>query len=370
MASIAERLDALTREGELYEKREDSAVRCCACAHRCLIREGKRGICKVRFNQGGTLRVPWEYVSSIQVDPIEKKPFYHFLAGEDALTFGMLGCDFHCSYCQNWLTSQTLRDLASDRAGRYIQRLTSAEIAAHGKRQGARVVASSYNEPLITAEWAVDIFSQALKANMKAVFVSNGHATPEALEYLQPYLSGFKVDLKSMRETRYQELGGNLAPVLDSIQLAHEMGMWVEVVTLLVPDYNDSREELVEMARFIASVSPDIPWHVSAFRPTYKMIDRRPTSWKDLLRAARIGQEHGLRYVYLGNIPGHVGEFEHTHCPDCQTRLISRYGYMIQDYRITAQGTCSECGTDIPGVWTDRPEDVNLRGSGFPRPIW
>lgn len=370
MVPLAERLDQNTREGELYEKLADQNLRCYACAHRCLIREGQRGICKVRFNRAGTLMVPWGYVSSVQVDPIEKKPFYHFLAGEDALTFGMLGCDFHCGYCQNWLTSQTLRDPASDQSGNYIREISADEIVGIGRGQGAKIVASSYNEPLITSEWAVEIFKKAVQAGMKPVYVSNGHATREVLEYLRPYLLGFKVDLKSMRKSHYRELGGQLSAVLESIQMAYEMGLWVEIVTLLVPDYNNSRQELEEMARFITSVSPDIPWHLSAFYPTYKMTDRGRTPRSSLLKAARVGQEQGVRYVYLGNMPGDVEEFEHTHCHSCGRLLIERRGYIITDYRLTAEGTCPDCGTSIPGVWTERPGEVNLGGPGFPRPVW
>lgn len=367
MRTLSDHLDSLARTGTLYEKLEDDAVRCYACAHRCLIREGRRGVCKVRFNQRGELKVPWGYVSSLQVDPIEKKPFYHFMAGEDALTFGMLGCNFHCSYCQNWLTSQAMRDPASDRAGSYIREVTSREVARRGAREGAAVVASSYNEPLITSEWAHEIYSHAVEAGMKPVYVSNGHATPEVLEYLAPYLQGFKVDLKSMQEEHYRDSGGKLEHVLDSIQLAHEMGMWVEVVTLVVPDYNDTTEELMDIARFVASVSPDIPWHVTAFYPTYKMT-RTPRTSVDLLqKAAEIGQEGGVRYVYAGNRPGQVSEYEHTYCHNCREKLIDRYGYIIRDYMITAESTCPKCGTKIPGVWTEEPQAINLRGPGRPR---
>ena len=370
MNTLANRLDNLTRTGTLYDTLENDEVRCYACAHRCLIREGKRGVCKVRFNQGGELKVPWGYVSSIQVDPIEKKPFYHFMAGEDALTFGMLGCNFHCSYCQNWLTSQALQDPAADRAIAYIREVSSIEIAKHGARHNAAVVASSYNEPLITSEWALEIFSEAVKVGMKPVYVSNGHATPEVLEYLAPYLQGFKVDLKTMQEEHYRDLGGKLQHVLESIQLAHEMGIWVEVVTLIVPDYNDSTEELMDIARFIASVSPDIPWHVSAFYPTYKMTQKPRTSVDLLLKAAEIGIEGGIRYVYAGNRPGQVGEYEHTYCHHCRAKLIDRSGYIIRDYAITAEGTCPNCGTNIPGVWTKHPDKINLQGAGRPRPLW
>lgn len=367
MRSVAERLDALTRSGELYERLPDEAVRCFACGHRCLIREGRRGICKVRFNQGGELKVPWGYVAGLQVDPIEKKPLYHMLAGEDALSFGMLGCDFHCSYCQNWLSSQTSRDPASDSSAGYIRQLLPEQLVDYGVRGGAAVVASTYNEPLITSEWAAAVFKLAQKAGMKCIFVSNGNATPEALEYLSPYLTGYKIDLKSMQDKQYRTLGGVLQHVLDSIQGAHERGLWVEVVTLVVPGFNDSTDELMDAARFIQSVSPDIPWHVSAFHPDYKMTDPPRTSVETLLRAAEIGQEAGLRYVYAGNVAGRLPEYENTYCHQCRTLLIERFGYVIRSYLITAQGTCPNCKAKIPGIWTDQPDRVRLSGPGFPR---
>ena len=210
MVSVEEILDGLTQQGELYECVDDDAVRCYACGHRCLVREGRRGICKVRFNRGGELMVPWGYVAGLQVDPIEKKPYYHLLSGGDALSFGMLGCDFHCSYCQNWLSSQTLRDTASDASGRYIRQITPQELVDYGVRGGAEIVASTYNEPLITSEWAVSIFKLAQAAGMKCVYVSNGNATPEVLDYLRPFLVGYKIDLKTMQDKQYRQLGGVL----------------------------------------------------------------------------------------------------------------------------------------------------------------
>jgi len=369
MPTMADYLDNLTVEGDLYESLPDRAVRCYACGHRCLIREGRRGICQVRFNRQGKLMVPWGYVAALQVDPIEKKPFFHILPGTDALTFGMLGCDFHCSYCQNWLTSQAMRDPASDASISYVRTLSPEDLVSYALRSGAGVVASSYNEPLITSEWAVAVFRKANQAGLKCVYISNGNATPEALDYLRPHIVGYKVDLKTMQDKHYRKLGGVLDHVLDTIRMAREAGLWVEVVTLVVPGFNDSTEELMDAARFLASVSRDIPWHVTAFHPDYKMTDPPPTSAKTLIRAAEIGQEAGLKYVYAGNIPGRTGEYEHTFCPQCGTRLIERYGYIIQSYRLTSEGTCPDCGTPIPGIWSDRPERVNLGGLGMPRPV-
>lgn len=370
MSTIAGVLDGLTVPGRLIEPfPEEGAIRCLACSHRCLIREGRRGICQVRFNRDGELRVPWGYVAALQADPIEKKPFAHFLPGSTALTFGMLGCDFHCGYCQNWFTSQAMRDPRSDAALRLVQRVTPEQLVAYARRAGADVIASSYNEPLITTEWAVDVFKIAKAAGMQCVYISNGNATPEALDMLQPYLSGYKIDLKTMQDRQYRKLGGVLDHVLDTIRMAHERGLWVEVVTLVVPGFNDSPDELWEAARFIASVSADIPWHVTAYHPDYKMDEARPTPSATLQQAAEIGQEAGLHYVYAGNIPGRVGSLEDTFCPNCSTRLIRRYSYTILDYRITPQGTCYKCGVKIAGVWSDRPETVQLNGPGMPRRV-
>jgi len=367
MSTIVEELDKLTVPGQLFNRLEDGSVRCFACGHRCLIRPGRRGICQVRYNQDGELRVPWGYVAAAQVDPIEKKPFNHVVPGSDVLTFGMLGCDFHCGYCQNWITSQAGRDPAA--GPDYIQRVTPEQLVASALKSGATVIGSSYNEPLITTEWAVDIFRQASQVGLKCVYISNGNATLESLQVLRPYLSAYKIDLKTMQDRQYRALGGVLKNVLDSIRMVYELGLWIEIVTLIVPGFNDSPEELWEAARYIVSVSPDIPWHVTAFHPDYKMTDPLPTSVQKLLEAAEIGQEAGLHYVYAGNIPGRVKSYEDTFCPKCQTRLVQRRGYVIQEYKITAQGTCPKCGTRIPGVWTEHPETVRLGGWGMPRQV-
>ncbi len=370
MSTMADVLDRLTAPGKLVEPfPEEGTIRCLACGHRCVIRSGKRGICQVRFNQDGELRVPSGYVAALQADPIEKKPFSHFLPGSTALTFGMLGCDFHCGYCQNWFTSQALRDPESEGALRLVQKVTPEQMVSYAHRVGANVIASSYNEPLITTEWAVDIFKVAKAAGLQCVYISNGNATPEALDMLSPYISGYKIDLKTMQDRQYRKLGGVLAHVLDTIKMAHERGLWVEVVTLVVPGLNDSPEELWNAARYIASISMDIPWHVTAYHPDYKMDSAGPTPTATLQQAAEIGQEAGLHYVYAGNIPGRVGSLEDTFCPSCSTRLIHRYAYTILDYRITPQGTCPKCGIHIAGVWTGQPETVELNGPGMPRRV-
>lgn len=370
MSSLSDILDGLTVEGDLYEKLEDGSVRCYACGHRCLIREGRRGICQVRFNEGGKLRVPWGYVAALQSDPVEKKPFFHVLPGSNALTFGMLGCDYHCGYCQNWLTSQAMRDPASDVAANLVRRMTPEQMVVLAKRTQANVVVSSYNEPLITSEWAVEIFKKAKEAGLMCAYVSNGNNTPEVMEYIRPYISAYKVDLKCMNDKNYRKLGGTLQHTLDGIQRARELGLWVEVVTLVIPGFNDSNEELWEAARFLASQSIDIPWHVTAFHKDYKMTDPDNTGPDTLLRAAEIGREAGLRYVYAGNLPGQVGEYEDTYCPGCNYRLVKRSGYVIHDYKITADGKCPKCHTTVAGIWPKDPSTVVLNGWGFPLPVY
>jgi pyruvate formate lyase activating enzyme len=367
MKPLSEYLDSMTADGELYEALPGDSLRCYACAHRCLIRNGRRGICKVRFNHNGILRVPWGYVGALQSDPVEKKPFYHLYPASDALTFGMLGCDFHCAYCQNWVSSQALRDPASDFAGSYVRSISPKEIVDYGLKMGARVIASSYNEPLITSEWAREVFIEAKQAGLACAYVSNGNATQEVLEYLKPYITGYKIDLKTMQDKQYRRLGGVLQNVLDTIKSTHEIGFWVEVVTLIVPGFNDSIDELMDAARYIASVSPDIPWHVTAFHKDYRMTDPPNTTVDNLIRAAEIGHEAGLRYVYAGNLPGRVGQYEHTFCPNCGEILIKRFGYVVLEYHITENGTCSKCGTTIAGEWPDDPAQVK---TGSPNDIF
>jgi len=341
-------LDERTVRGELWSTIEGERLLCYACAHRCKISAGRRGICKVRYNEDGELRVPHGYVAALQCDPIEKKPFFHVTPGATALTFGMLGCDYHCGYCQNWNTSQALRDTQAQ--GSFYE-VTSDQLVSAALGYKAGVVTSSYNEPLITAEWAVEIFRKAKEHGLRTAFVSNGNATEEALSYLQPWLDCYKVDLKSMQDKNYRQLGGRLSVVLDTIRRLHQLGIWVELVTLVVPGFNDSDDELKEAAVFIASVSCDIPWHVTAFHPDYKMKDRSWTGVRQLLKAVEAGKEAGLNYVYAGNLPGAVGQYESTSCPQCGTLLVSRQGYRIAENRLAGRGSCPKCSKRIPGIW-------------------
>jgi pyruvate formate lyase activating enzyme len=349
-ATLAELLDSMTSEAapELVEHLEDNSLRCYACGHRCLIKNGKRGICKVRFNEDGQLRVPFNYVAALQCDPTEKKPFFHALPGSDTLTFGMLGCDLHCVYCQNWITSQALRD---EEAGVNPINVTADRLVSMALAHGASMVGSSYNEPLITADWAVEVFKRAKAAGLKTAFISNGNATPQVLDYLRPWTDCYKIDLKSMNDRNYRKLGGVVDNILETIKMVHERGFWEEIVTLVIPGFNDSDDELKAAADFIASVSTDIPWHVTAFHKDYNMTENDNTSVETLLRACEIGKAAGLRYIYAGNLPGRVGTWENTYCPSCKELLIERYGYIIKKMKVSNTGLCLKCSTKIPGIW-------------------
>ena len=347
-SSLRDFLDTAQREGELYERLPKEWVLCTSCGHRCRIPPGRDGICKVRSNRNGTLYVPVGYVAGLALDPIEKKPFFHALPGSSALSFGMLGCDYRCAYCQNWLTSQALRDPA---AGTRPQSMTARDIVGIALDHNAPVITSTYNEPLITSEWAAEIFGLARQYGIRCSYVSNGNATPEVITYLRPFLDFYKIDLKSFRQKNYQQLGGRLQTVLDTVRMLHEMRIWMEIVTLVVPGFNDSDEELRDIAEFLVSVSPDIPWHVTAFHQDYKMTDPPPTPPRALIRAAEIGKQTGLRFVYAGNLPGSLGELENTMCPSCGDLLVERRGFRVLAMRLR-DGCCPRCATRIPGVWS------------------
>ncbi|MBZ5551929.1 MAG: AmmeMemoRadiSam system radical SAM enzyme [Acidobacteriia bacterium] len=361
MATLQAIVNENVREGELYEKFEGGWLRCYACGHSCRIPEGQPGVCKVRFNEGGSLFVPWGYVGGVQCDPIEKKPFFHAYPGALAYSFGMLGCDLHCAYCQNWVTSQVLRDPSAVASP---LKVTPQALVREALRQGAKVIVSTYNEPLITSEWGVAVFREAKGAGLMTGYVSNGNGTPEVLEYLRPWVDLYKVDLKSFDDKHYRQLGGRLQPILDTIRRLFQLGFWLEVLTLLIPGFNDSEEELKRLTGFLCSVSRDIPWHVTAFHKDYKMTDPEDTSADALIRASEIGRAAGLRYIYAGNLPGQVGGLENTCCSNCQMLLIERFGYLITRYSLTANGSCPSCGTMIPGRW-----DSDFRGQITARPF-
>ena len=348
---------------ELIQKRDNGDVQCFACGHRCLVKPGRDGVCRVRFNEDGTLLVPHGYVGALACDPVEKKPFFHVLPGSDALTFGMLGCDFHCGYCQNWVTSQMLRDPDAVAPPKLT---TPKQLVDLALKHGAPVVASSYNEPLITSEWAVDVFKEARARGLRCAYISNGNGTPQVLDFIRPHVDAYKVDLKTFNPKNYRQLGGVLENVTDTIKNLKERGFWVEIVTLVVPGFSDDPDDLKRMAEFLASVDPLMPWHMTAFHPDYKMTDGyRSTTSDDLLRIVEYGKAAGLRYMYPGNLPGQVGEWENTRCHHCNATLIKRYGFLVMGNRVGPDGLCPDCRGPLPGIWGR----ASGHGDGRVRPL-
>ncbi len=337
-------LPELTREAVLAESLPGGKARCLACAHRCLTAPGGAGLCGVRFNDGGKLKAPWGYVSGTAADPVEKKPFFHALPGSRTLSFGMFGCNFCCAFCQNWEISVIKRAAA-------LRPLKTSpeEFAGEALCAGAKIAVSTYNEPLITAEWAAAVFAAAKKKGLRTAFVSNGYATPEAAAFLRPALDLWKVDLKSFNAENLRKVcGADLAKVLKGIEIIKSSGFWTEAVTLLVPGFNDSDAEIGEMAAFLSGLSQDIPWHLTAFHPDHLMTDRIATPPKTLYRAREIALRKGLRYVYCGNIAG--SRFQNTACPACGREVVEREGFSVTANLLGSGGTCP-CGEKIPGVW-------------------
>jgi pyruvate formate lyase activating enzyme len=346
----------------LIERGPEGQVRCFACGHRCLVKPGRDGVCRVRFNQNGQLMVPRGYVGALACDPIEKKPFFHVLPGSDALTFGMLGCDYHCGYCQNWVTSQMLRDAGAVAPPRLCSAQQLVDLAL---RHGAPVIASSYNEPLITSEWAVEVFKVARGQGLRCAYISNGNGTPQVLDFIRPHVDAYKVDLKTFDDGNYRRLGGVLEHVTQTIRMLKERGFWVEIVTLVVPGFSDDPDQLRRMADFLASIDPLMPWHVTAFHPDYKMRDRRQTTADDLLRIVEYGRQAGMQYLYPGNLPGRVGQWENTRCHHCQATVIRRQGFLVQENRVGPDGLCPECRKALPGIWGQ----ASGHGDGRVRPL-
>ncbi len=328
------------------EPGEGKKVKCSLCSHRCLISPGRRGICAVRENRDGTLySLVYDKVTARNIDPIEKKPLFHFLPGSTSFSIATPGCNFRCKHCQNADISQ----LPRDRGGMIIgEDVSPAEIVAAARTYHCASISYTYTEPTIYFELAYDTARLAAEAGLKNVFVTNGYITPEALQTIRPYLHAANIDLKGYRDDFYREIcGARLQPVLDAIRLYKALGIWIEITTLVIPGHNDSTEDLAGIAAFGKSVGEDIPWHVSRFHPTYKLTDEPATPVETLERARKIGLDAGLRYVYEGNVPG---EGEDTQCWNCRKTLVERVGFSVRANNIK-NGKCGFCEAVIDGVW-------------------
>jgi len=334
-------------EALLCQAMNDSRVRCMLCAHGCSIAPGERGKCGVRLNRGGRLHtLVYGRAAALNIDPIEKKPLYHFLPGTLSLSVGTLGCNFHCPFCQNWEISQVYPE---DSGGYDGVPGTPAELTELCLARRLPSVSFTYNEPTVFFEYALDTARLAHEHGLRTAFVTNGYQSRQALSALDGVLDAMNIDLKSFSDDFYSEYcGARLKPVLANIERALQQGIWVEVTTLVIPGLNDSTEELRSLARFLASLSPSLPWHVTAFHPDNRMRDRPATPLETLLRAAEVGREAGLHFVYTGNI--HDPRHSETHCPGCGAKLIERGWHSALANRL-AQGACPNCGTQIAGVW-------------------
>ena len=334
------------KEAILYDRVRDGSVRCRLCAHGCTIAPGSRGLCGVRQNDGGTLySLSYGRLVARDVDPIEKKPLFHFYPGSRAYSIATVGCNFMCQNCQNHFISQYPRQ----HDGRLVGDAAEAEeVVEDAVQAGCRSVAYTYTEPTIAIEFYLEVMQRAREAGIANVWVSNGFFSRDAADRLLPFLDAINIDLKGITDEFYHRVvGGSVRPVLDSIERVHREGVWVEVTTLLIPGQNDADEELRWTAEAIAGISPSIPWHLSRFFPAFRLMQHPPTPVETLKRARHIGRDVGLHYVYLGNVPG---EGEETHCPSCGAVVVRRAGYFVWENRLSG-GTCPSCGAPVDGVW-------------------
>jgi pyruvate formate lyase activating enzyme len=334
------------KEALLYEKLESKLTRCYLCSHHCKIADKKFGFCGVRQNIDGTLYThAYGKVIAAHIDPIEKKPLYHFFPGSSAFSIATIGCNFHCGFCQNWEISQNnFRDGATLGEEEFLPQ----EIVAEALRNRCKSISYTYTEPTVFFEYAFETAKLAKVKGLYNNFVTNGYMTAEALEMIKPYLDAANVDLKFFKDSSYKKIcAGSLQPVLDSIRLMHDLGIWVELTTLVVPGENDSKEQLTGIAEFIASVDKNMPWHVSKFHPDYKFTGHQPTPEATLKKAQEIGKKAGLTYIYIGNVMGFGND---TFCPTCKKLLIKREIFSVLENNIK-QGKCAFCNAPIPGVF-------------------
>jgi len=330
---------------KLYRKLNNDAIQCLACNNYCVIPNGKIGICGVRQNENGKLKLLVDNKAvAVNLDPIEKKPLFHFFPGSIAFSLGTFGCNFGCEFCQNWDISQAPKETTIEFWG---EDWPPEKIISYCQKHNISVIAYTYNEPTIWAEYALAIMKLAHKNKIKNVWVSNGYMSKETLKLIAPYLDVINVDLKSFREEFYQKVvHAHIEPVKENIKKIWEMGIWEEITTLIIPGFNDSENELKEIAQFLVTISPDLPWHISAFYPNYKMLDVPSTPKETILKAYHIGKEAGLKYVYTGNIPD--SNYESTYCPNCGFKLIERWGIEMIENNLLGD-KCPKCGTKIAG---------------------
>jgi len=335
------------REALLYEKLEKDAVRCLACNHYCQISDGKLGFCGVRKNEKGMLfSLVWGRPVAMHIDPIEKKPFFHFLPGSKSFSIATIGCNFRCGFCQNWQISQVR--FQEDTSLKDEGLVMPEQVVKEAVSQGCKSISYTYTEPTVFFEYALDIAREAKEVGLSNNFVTNGFMSKECLQLLAPYLDAANVDLKFFSDSSYRQVcAGSLNPVLSSIKLMKQMGIWVEVTTLVVPGENDSQQELAQIADFIASVDKDMPWHISRFHPDFQFGDKAPTPFSSLRLAESVGKKAGLNYIYLGNV---LGEGAVTFCPNCHKPLIRREGFTVLEYHLKGN-CCSYCQSIIPGVF-------------------
>jgi pyruvate formate lyase activating enzyme len=344
---VREALRRLTAPADLVTTRPDGRLECSACAHRCALHDGTAGLCGVRWRDGHILRVPEGYVAARRIRTVETNTVYHVLPGAQALIFGMFGCDLRCPYCHNWRVSQAAREevpLLPDRVS--AEALVDEAVAA-----GCSVLAAAYNEPMIAAEWVRAVFAEARARGLVTVIVSDGNTTPEALAYLRPVTQVYRVDLKAFTDEQYAVLGGRLGIVLEAITHARQLGYWVEVVTLVVPGFNDDPGGLRALASHLAALDVDIPWHLNAFYPRYRWNDRPRQGAGLLVTVAGAAYAKGLRYVYVGNLGGGTAPLSHTRCPECHRIVVSRRDYRTLGVDLV-DGRCPDCATPVAGLWT------------------
>ncbi len=337
----------------LYQSLPSEKVSCVLCHHNCQISPGQYGICGVRQNRAGELyTLVYGHIIAAHVDPIEKKPLYHFLPGTSSFSIATIGCNFRCPFCQNWQISQASKNEGLTDHG---QEYSPEDVVRSAKKHRCQSISYTYTEPTIYFEYAFDTAKLAKKEGLANVFVTNGYMSREALETIRPYLDACNVDLKAFHEGFYKDMcGAHLQPVLDSVKLMKEMDIWVEITTLIIPGRNDSEQELTQIARFIKKIDPDIPWHISRFHPDYKYMDAEATPVQSLRLAYNVAKKEGLRFIYIGNI---LGESEGTECPHCKKMLIPRQGFTITENKIK-EGKCPFCGTPVAGVFKYKAREI------------